>query len=868
MSTTLKKIIAIVLVVALAAFLVIGIPLKNTKYVYAQTQAFDKEGFVESKELSNREKLVAQNQKYQLFIDEVTSYITLVDKVTGTKWQSNPSVEDPTSPIPSAVNKQKATLEYSYYNESGSITSVNNYTLSIYHPASVTTPEGERTFAIKYDEVNNAVQVLYTMKNLEISHLYFPKFLSEAQLAEFENSDVNRMKSLAYTKYEEKDMNGDGQITDDEKFHYIEKYNSTMTLLVKRNLYNILYTKYGYTLERVEEENALHEIFDQEERVEFQIAIQVKLLDSGLETKIIRESIVEVGAKLAEVSIYPLFGTAISVIDEQASEGYLVIPDGTGAIIEFNNTKISQNAYRKRLYGTDISLMPNSMPEQQQKINIPLYGMVKKNIGGFAAIITEGDAMAYINADISGRIDAYNKIYTSFQLRETEAVVLGSGFNTYGVTMWTKDIVKSDFSIQYTFLSGDENSYVGIANVYRNYLINELGMEAKDNTNKTVLTTEFVGAFDKKSFFLGIPYTTLDSLTTFEQAKLIVAELQARNINNLNVNYLGVSNGGLTNLMFDRNEVANVLGGKDGLNSLNQYLSDLNVQLFQHANFATTSKYRGFIDAFRYNTIRVRGSQAKYFVYHVPSRLPSSEFDKENSLDQAVLNPLLYADMYKNFSNESKVDGLALDFIGSQIASHYDYHHTLYKQDALNLQKDLLNGMNESIALSNPLGFAIPYASIINDLPIDTTLYSLIDYQVPLLQLVLSDLVDYSAESMNLTSDRSTQYQFLKVLETGSNLKYTLSYENSLKLLNTKHNQYMSTHYVNWLDQIESQVETIDSLKVHEGRLVGHERLQNNVYKVTYSNGLEMIINYNQFAVTVGTYHVTGLNYVVVGGAN
>ncbi|VEU82808.1 DUF5696 domain-containing protein [Acholeplasma hippikon] len=869
MNTLLKKIIISVLAVALVAFLVIGIPLKNTKYTYATTQSFTKDGFVESMELSNTEKLVAENGKYQLFIDETTSYITLVDKVSGTKWQSNPTIEDPTEPIIAAKNKQKATLEYSYYNDAGSITSVNNYTLSIYHPASVTTPEGQRTFAIKYIESENAVQVLYTMKNLEISFLYFPKYLSEAQLAEFESRDANRLKSLAYTKYEEKDMNGDGQFTDDEKFYFIEKYDSSMTLLLKRNLYEILYTKYGYTLDRVAEENALHEIFDEEERVEFQMAVQIKLLDSGIEAKILRESIVEVGAHLAEVSLYPLFGTAIAIDEEnKPTEGYLVVPDGAGAVIEFNNTKTSQNAYRKRLYGTDLSLMPFSMPEEQQKINIPVYGMVKKNVGGFAAIITEGDAMAYINADISGRIDAYNKIYTSFQLRETESVVLGTGYNRYGVTLWTKDIVKSDFAVNYTFLKGNENSYVGIANVYRNYLINNLGMEQKDNTTKTVLTAEFIGAFDKQSFFLGVPYSTLDSLTTFEQAKEIIEKLQDRNVTHLNVSYLGVSNGGLSNLMFDRNEVADVLGGKSGLDSLNTYLNDLDIDLYQHANFVTTTKYRGFVDSFRYNSMRVRGSSAMYFVYHVPSKLPSSEFDKENILDQYVLNPLLYEAMYKNFTKQSNVSGLALDFVGSSLASHYDYNKTLYKQDALNLQKNLLEIMNEEILLSNPLGFALPYASFVNDLPTETTLYALIDYQIPLLQLVLSGLVDYTSESINLTSNRSTQYQFLKVLETGSNLKYTLSYESSQKLLNTKHNQYMSTHYVNWLDQIENQIEIVDSLKLHEGVLVNHERLQNNVYKVTYSNGLEIMINYNQYAVTVGTHHVTGMNYVVIGGAN
>lgn len=829
--------------------------LKAADLQFPELIPFDETGFVAGSELSDNNKLVVSNANFELYLDETNTYFKVIDKRNGEVWQSNPTIPDPWEAesgkiTPTAVEKQKATLEVQYVDANGSLTTINNYKFSISHPESRLSAAGERTYKIKY--LNDGFQVLYMLEDLEVDYLFFPKFLPKETMETLEDRAI--LEQIAYTKFDE--VTG---------LYEIARYE-TMSRLVINRLYDIFYGKLGYTREQAIEENFNYGYTVDYEKIRFQIGVEVKLTDKGIQTAIMRNTLQEFGgSRISSISLYPMFGTAIAEIAGVPTEGYIVLPDGTGAIMNFNNGKYYQNPYRKRLYGQDLALLPFKMREQQQDITIPVFGMIKE-VGGFAGIITEGDAMATINADVSGRIDSYNNVFISFNLRESEAITLGTPSVPHGITLWTKPIVRTDFVVQYTFLTGVNNNYVGVAESYRNHLIDTYGLNLNDQTSQTVITTEFLGAYDKKEFFLGIPYNTTRSLTTFKQALKIISEIQDLNIDDINVIYSGVFNGGLSQSIETEMDVERVLGNEEGFKRMVNTLESDQIDVYASVKLLTVNGYRRFSDQYTYSAKRITGNNAFLYEYHFPTGLPYSETMYPHSDADYIINPEYYQAIYDKMVKDFKYDHIDLSMLGHYLTGSYDKSNIIFKQDALRLQQAILAASNKQLMLRNPMGFAIPYANYITDLPTDTTLYAIIDDQIPLLQLALSGLVDYAGNSINIISTRSIEYNFLKAIETGSNLKYTLTYDDSRELLNTEYNQYNSTYYKNWLDLMQTQKEELDAIGVHQGRLVQHEIIAKNVYKVTYSHGLEVVINYNLTPYSYLGQVVFAMNYKVVGG--
>ena len=114
----------------------------------------------------------------------------------------------------------------------------------------------------------------------------------------------------------------------------------------------------------------------------------------------------------------------------------------------------------------------------------------------------------------------------------------------------------------------------------------------------------------------------------------------------------------------------------------------------------------------------------------------------------------------------------------------------------------------------------------------------------------MNGLVDYTTENVNISS-KNAAYFVLQAAELGSYPKYILTSEPVTKLKYTDYHYLYSSQYDLLKNDIKSMYTEIEDIRSQIGtnEIAGHTCLAKNVYKTTYANGVEVIVNYNLHSV-------------------
>ena len=623
-----------------------------------------------------------------------------------------------------------------------------------------------------------------------------------------------------------------------------------------------------------------------------QVGLQFKLTDDGIKATVMKETLVDCqNAKDSDVivvknevqeqkisdlnSLYVLYNIEVlpymCYVDNndysalEAQKGSIIVPDGSGAIIKFDNgkTDMGATAVNKPYYGRDEAFVSKSVIEETQSLMLGMYGFIldkdENHPGGaILATIEKGGNQVTLYAQTKARVSSANFIGT---LRSYEEVAIGAYTNKSKFNKWASSLTNSDLEFHYIVLDADHANYSDIAAKYREYLMARDGIVANDTTDSTVVNLNFLGAFEKYALFLGFKYKKPDTLTTFDEATNIINELSTgiqvdgvnRKVNAFSVSYTGWTSEELQYQVGGGLSVSSKLGGKRGMQKFADTLNDMNISFYPEVFITTTQGYDLAYGNLKYTARSIANESAVVYQFDVATQRQNKKIAHTNMINPVYYNTI--TDMWIKKFNKLNISGdnvgaNLVDLGNTTVGSYNKTSGVIYGQDAVTLQKQNLEKMkaNGKVKIEAPYDYAFKYLDFATNIPLTSTKLAIFDETIPFYQLVVSGMFDYSTKEINGTSNYGANWYYARALETGSNLNFQISATNPTVLLDTDYTYYYQSFYDNWKESIVTVASKMDEAGIAKGTLVQHELLDKDISHVTYnlkdgSGTIELYVN-------------------------
>ncbi|XEC96369.1 DUF5696 domain-containing protein [Paenibacillus tarimensis] len=632
-------------------------------------------------------------------------------------------------------------------------------------------------------------------------------------------------------------------------------------------------TSQTYTLKKDEQTNMSIENIESGVRVTFELttlkltfAVEFRLLEDGIEAAVPYESIKEEGnARLVSLEILPFLHAG-----DEKEEGAVFLPDGSGALMTFRPDHPKYfSGYSQPVYGPDHAFKVQSFSyidqiwrrerAPKEMVALPVYG-IYWNGSAVLGIITEGEEDAVINGTPSGirNIPLYRSS-AEFVYRKTDIIFIG---NSGQIPLFQGHKIKGDRKIRYKLIEGKDADYVGLAKAYREYLMKEKGVGSVV-PERMPMQVQLLGGVQQKE----IIGNSFIAMTTFEQARAIIDELTGKGVNNVELTVAGWSKDGLYGNQPDHFPADKKLGGTKGLKQLAAYAQEKGATLYLQTNYVkpygASDGMKAKKDAIRgidrevmefYNHYIATGFNNRRQVFYMTK--PERVFDKRirRELDE-------FADL--------GIAGVSLKYMGDTIYSDMDLKSLTDRKQTAEVWANALDSFREKVGKTAvEYGFAYTFGSVdrIDNAPLDSSHFVYTDQTVPFYQIALHGLVPYTSRPVNLRDDARVEY--LRAVEYGALPSYELTWEPTSKLKRTIETRLFSSSFHYWIGDLEEQYREFAGIYEQTGNqpIENHERISESVYRTTYANGTQIIVNYGSEAVTVDGLTVNALDYAVKGG--
>lgn len=789
--------------------------------------------------------LVTQSDVLEMYLNPETTDVAIRDKRTGKVTFAVPqNADDDDMANKTNKNYLKSHVVLTYFNSARTEGTYDSWSMSV---------EREQ---FRFEAIEGGVRVVYELGDFSNS-LSIPMYLSEEKFNELiEGLDEDQVKSMNRYYSTNSDVPGMRQLLKSLRS------NKGTQAKIKELLDSL-----GFTEEDLVEQMALAGS-DASVPVSFTIPLEYRLEGDHLEVSVPVKGIEENGgASIFKIQLLRNFAAA-----DTTEEGYIVVPNGDGSIINFNNGKATATTYTQYIYGIDPLSADYVVMENTNNATMRLFGICRDD-STILATVEDGASLTMLTAGVAGKINGYNYVYPTFVVRGSEKLeMFGTTGNEAALPLVEPIPYDCNLTVRYSFLDSDHSGYSGIANYYRDRLVSE-GVLTLDGAQEDLkFYYDVISGVEMEESFLGKQYMGLTAMTTFEQAEQMAKTLAERGITNQAMNLQGWFNDGYYHDVASSIHVNWKLGGKSGLASLNETLASIGGSLYGDVAFQKVS-YEA--EGLSYN---YEAENSKYYSGYVASfgQVNPANFRQTSALGYTetcynLVSPKFLVRYVEKFADKVEnvdISGVSLRDLGNTLQSDKKRTESITREEALDIVTAMfgkLDATDKSIMVNAANDYAWTYADDITNLPLGDNEYLIIDEDIPLYEMIVHGAIDYCGGAYNLADSADMRTEILTMIEYGAAPHFIFTWQETSEMKYSGLNNLYATTFATWVEDAQLVYDELNSVLggVSGETIVSHEILSSGVRKVTYSNGTCIYVNYTRRAVSADGVQIPAMGYAV-----
>lgn len=575
----------------------------------------------------------------------------------------------------------------------------------------------------------------------------------------------------------------------------------------------------------------------------YKIAIPVEYTlqpDGALKVAILTSNILEDGIdyKLQSVSLAPY----LCSVPNSAQDGNLLVPTGTGALMSTAEKVEGSRTFTTEVYGEDAARRKPTNNFDDESTRMPVFGAYGDG-KGLMGIIDEGAGSVTLKAQAGNERLGYSNVYPVFNLRGMDNFVYYYHGEYQGERQRiNENLSQEPMSVLYYPLYGEDASYVGMANKYREYLTSK-GLLKKSNVKDSAYGVTFYGGTGITESILGIPNKKTVALTTFSQANKIINDLNEKVGTLPSVRMLGYGDKGMNSgTISGGKKYLSVYGNKKDLKALlnstknTSFFMDSDIINFNKsgAGISTVShpaKTAVLYNAERYavTPVRMIDEESLYFVV------------KREKLNDA-------AKIAFNKAKKYGYKGVSLSTLGSTAYSDYSDDKYITKAGIEKDVKAILDNAKKdgyTVAVASANSYAACAADMLFDIVNNNGNYSVFDKEVPFYQMVFHSYKPMISNAVNL--EDNINYAVAKDVAYGMGIGYSVIGKYVAESDDLDEHKLYGMLYEDNKDIIYDTLVTKGYKKIYsaiaDSQMVDYE-LVNGVSTTTYANGVKVYVNH------------------------